>query len=192
MLMPRNVGVANRDSVIDVRMQPIAPLLPAVASKARQVCKPGPESAAALELWEQARTALQATVVSREVSPLVVHLHRFTRTYDALEHRMLVDSSQYEDLAVDRSFVAARTPVAFAQEGYLSKRRTERGPTLPRTKTFSSTRPSSPNTASAAPTRCIREKSGSRSRRSPMRHTTPSSTSPARSGSIAITRRFVK
>ena len=115
---PRDV-VVGADSVVDLRMQPIAPILPAVATRANRVCKSGPQSDAALELWEQARTALRASVIARDVSPLTVHLHRFTRTYDAVERHMLTDSSEYDDLTVDRSFVAARTPIAFAQQGYL-------------------------------------------------------------------------
>ena len=116
---PRDVTVAPADTVVDLRLQPIAPLLPVVASKASAVCKAGPDSEGALELWEQARTALRATVVAREVSPLTVHLHRFSRSYDAVDHRLLVDSSEYDDLTVDKSFVAARTPIAFAEQGYL-------------------------------------------------------------------------
>jgi hypothetical protein len=115
---PRDLVVGS-DSVMDLRMQPIAPILPAIATRANRVCKAGPESDGALNLWEQARTALRATVVAREVSPLTVHLHRYTRTYDGFENRMISDSSEYQDLTVDRSFVAARTPVAFAEQGYL-------------------------------------------------------------------------
>src|SRR3569833_645408 len=115
---PRDV-VVGADSVVDLRMQPIAPILPAVATRAKRVCKRGPQGDAALELWEQARTALRASVIARDVSPLTVHLHRFPRTYDAVERHMLTDSSEYDDLTVDRSFVAARTPIAFAQQGYL-------------------------------------------------------------------------
>ena len=116
---PRDITVAPGDTVVDLRLQPIAPLLPVVASKASAVCKAGPDSEGALELWEQARTALRATVVAREVSPLTVHLHRFSRSYDAVDHRLLVDSSEFDDLTVDKSFVAARTPIAFAEQGYL-------------------------------------------------------------------------
>lgn len=115
---PREV-VVSADSVVDLRLQPIAPILPAVATRANRVCQAGPEGDAALELWEQARIALLATVVAREVSPLTVHLHRFIRSYDAFERRLTSDSSEYEDLTVDRSFVAARTPSAFAEHGYL-------------------------------------------------------------------------
>jgi len=116
---PRDVVLAAGDSLVDLRLEPIAPLLPVVSSKASAVCKGGADGEGALELWEQARTGLLATVVAREVSPLTVHLHRFTRSYDAVEHRLLVDSSEYDDLTVDKSFVAARTPVAFAEHGYL-------------------------------------------------------------------------
>jgi hypothetical protein len=116
---PRDVVVPPGDTIVNLRLEPIAPLLPVVASKASAVCKSGPESDAALELWEQARNGLLATVVAREVSPLTVHLHRFTRNYDAPEHHMVVDSSEYDDLTVDKSFVAARTPIAFAAQGYL-------------------------------------------------------------------------
>src|SRR4051812_26197425 len=51
---PRDLVVASADSIVDLRLQPIAPLLPVVTARANAVCKAGPETDATLELWEQA------------------------------------------------------------------------------------------------------------------------------------------
>jgi hypothetical protein len=117
---PRDLVVTS-DSIVDVGLQPIAPILPAVATRVNRICTAGPDGDDALVLWDQARTALLATVASREVSPLTVHLHRFRRIYDGMDRRLVVDSSEYDDLTVDRSFVAARSPMGFAQQGYLQE-----------------------------------------------------------------------
>jgi Carboxypeptidase regulatory-like domain len=104
---------------MDVRMSPIPSVLAAVSSSSKRVCPGDKGSAAALDLWEQARSGLLAGVVTRETHPPRVRLRSFWRTFDPIRKRLLDDSVAIKDVVVDRSFVAARPAWAFAAEGYM-------------------------------------------------------------------------
>ena len=114
---PKDV-VVGADSILDVRMQQVASVLATVASSGRRVC-PTDGHAGAIDLWEQARAGLLASVVAREANPARIRLRVTERTFEPIRRRTVRDSFDTKDVTVDRSFIAARPAWAFAEQGYM-------------------------------------------------------------------------
>lgn len=107
------------DSAIDIRMRPIPASLTAVTTVNRRVCPGDKGEAQALELWEQARSALLAGVVVRETNPPRIRVQSFSRMRDPIRRGVTFDSSVTRTLTSGRSYVAARPAWAFASDGYM-------------------------------------------------------------------------
>jgi len=112
------VDSATSDSGIVVELTPIALRLAAVASKGRRVCPGDAGGEAGLEIWNQARAALYASIVARELAPPVIRVYSYVQTLDPVTRRVIEDSSDVKNLVADKSYVAARPAWAFASEGY--------------------------------------------------------------------------
>jgi len=61
--------IVDGDSTIDLRLMPIASRLATLTASEGRVCPGKPGASEALELWEQARDGLLASVVARESNP---------------------------------------------------------------------------------------------------------------------------
>jgi hypothetical protein len=107
------------DSVLDVRLGSFVLALDAVASSRRRVCPGDKGTSDALDLWDQARAALMASVVARDANTPELSLRSFTRTYEPIRNELQEQIVRSKDLTGDRSYVAARPPWAFAAEGYM-------------------------------------------------------------------------
>ncbi len=116
---PRDLRLTERDTVIMASMQPIPARLGAIAASDTRICPGNTAASDALELWEQARAGLLASVVAREIKAPRVRLRSYRRTLDPVTRRPVGDTIEYRDLVADRSFVAARAPWVFAESGYL-------------------------------------------------------------------------
>jgi hypothetical protein len=116
---PYDAALPEDGDSLRISMSPIPSLLQSVSSSAKRVCPGDKENADAIELWEQARAALLAGVVDREMRAPRVRLRSFWRTFDPVRHRKLDDSVSLKDITADRSYVAARPAWAFAEEGYM-------------------------------------------------------------------------
>ncbi len=107
------------DPVLDVQMSPVPLALDAIEASSRRVCPGDKGTSDALDLWEQARSALLAGVVARETAPPKVRVMSFTRTYEPIAHTLLTQSVRTRDVVGGRSYVAGRSAWAFAEEGYM-------------------------------------------------------------------------
>ena len=117
---PRELMLPPLDTdSLDVALSQIPSLLAAVTASSKRICPGDKGGGAALDLWEQARAGLLAAVVARETHPPHVRLRSFWRTFEPVRKRLIDDSVRFKDLRVERSYVAARPPWAFAAEGYM-------------------------------------------------------------------------
>jgi hypothetical protein len=116
---PRDIPIVDADSIYNVRMQPVASRLATMSSTGKRICPGENASADALELWEQARAGLLASVVAREAFPPRVRIRTSRKTLEPIRRQILQDSVDLKDLVVERSFVAARPAWAFAENGYI-------------------------------------------------------------------------
>jgi hypothetical protein len=108
---------------MDFRLIPIASRLATMTASEGRVCPGNAGASEALELWEQARNGLLASVVSRESNPPRLHIRTYWRTRDPVRKRVESDSSRTKDIIADRSYVAARPAWAFEAEGYMREHR---------------------------------------------------------------------
>src|SRR5205823_7641029 len=76
---PRDLALHAADTVLDFRLQPIVWSLGTVTTSRQRVCPDDKGGSDALDLWEQARAALLASVVAREARPPRLHLSSFER-----------------------------------------------------------------------------------------------------------------
>jgi hypothetical protein len=116
---PNDIALSALDSIVDARLQPVPALLHDVEANADRVCPAQSNTGLALELWEQARAGLLASVVARESSPPRLRLRKYRRTLDPVRRQVIADTIEYNDVVDARSFVAARVPWSFAVYGYM-------------------------------------------------------------------------
>src|SRR5262245_14395381 len=109
----------NGEARLDVLMSSIPTLLNAVNVIDQPKCPRRADRQAALALWDQAKAALLATVVARQVNPAdMLRLHfdrrvdRRTDSTDRLEVR-------FDSTSTSRSFIAARDASVFLQRGFV-------------------------------------------------------------------------
>ena len=116
---PLDRTLADSDSTIVLRLSPIAARLAVVNASEGRICPGKPGTSQALELWEQARNGLLASVVARESNPPRLRIRTYWRTRDPVRKRIESDSSRTKEIIADRSYVAARPAWAFEAEGYM-------------------------------------------------------------------------
>lgn len=114
---------ANRDTTIDVRLGAVALVLDPVASSRRRVCPGDKGTSDALQLWEQVRAALLASVVARDADPPELRLRSYTRSFEPVRHRLVAQEIRGRDVVGDHSYVAARPAWALAEDGYMREGR---------------------------------------------------------------------
>ena len=118
---PREIALHDLpgDSTLDVTLAALPPLLETVEATSRRVCPGEKGTSRALELWEQARTALLAGVVAREAGAPTVRLLSFTRSLEPAKLHVLRQQLARREVVADKSYVAARPAWAFAADGYM-------------------------------------------------------------------------
>ncbi len=122
--LPREVNLTTSDTLPDIELARI-PQLAAIATTEQRNCRDDGLNAQTFALWEQARAALLAGAVARETHPARLRLIASDRTLDPIGHVTKHGSSTHE-IAANRSYVAGRSPVAFAVYGYMSEDSHER------------------------------------------------------------------
>lgn len=111
-----SAGVAT-DAVLVLRELPAQ--LGAIRVTGRNECRVRAESGpAALALWEQARTALLAALVSREGQRMMVTTVHYLRVTERLGDKTARLTLQHASGASDRPFGAARPPDEYATAGF--------------------------------------------------------------------------
>jgi hypothetical protein len=117
---PREVSlptIGTGTAELDVAMLAIPTLLSAVSVVDAASCPHRDDRAAAFALWEQAKAALLATVVTREANPAdVVRLH-FDRRLDDSNH-VVSQIVRIDSTSTDRPWVASRPAATFVENGF--------------------------------------------------------------------------
>jgi hypothetical protein len=112
-------GPPGADSAMRIVMAPISAVLDVVHVSGRELCPDSPRDGAAFQLWDQARAALLATVVTRESEPARATTLVFQR------HESPHDSLIGQETVVRRSgfttrpFLAARSASQLVEKGYV-------------------------------------------------------------------------
>jgi carboxypeptidase family protein len=120
------VGRTSADTLVEVSMGSIPLTLDTVASLRRRVCPGEKGTNAALSLWEQARAALMASVVARDVGAPALELKSYSRNLDPRTHEISDQRVHLRLVTGDRSYVAARPAGEFVSEGYMEEKHGDR------------------------------------------------------------------
>jgi len=120
------VGRTSGDTLVDVSMGSIPLTLDTVASLRRRVCPGEKGTNAALTLWEQARAALMASVVARDVGAPALELKSYSRYLDPRTHEISNQQVHLRLVTGDKSYVAARPAGEFVSDGYMQEKNGDR------------------------------------------------------------------
>jgi len=118
---PREIllpSVSPRDTTLDVMMERLPNLLDGMRVTARAACPARADTPVAFSLWEQARSALLAAVVTRESQSVMLRRYSFDRETDgerATRMTVVTDSAT----GTMASFTAALTPAGFVHSGFV-------------------------------------------------------------------------
>lgn len=115
---PRTFDIPpSTDSELDVAMSSIPTLLSTVNVVDQASCEPREDRAAAFALWEQAKAALLASIVTREANPAeVVRLH-YDRQLDNYE-QVVGQTVRIDSTSTDKPWVAPRSAAALVADGF--------------------------------------------------------------------------
>ena len=105
---------------LDVTMAAIPTLLDPVSVTDRANCPRRADQAAAFALWEQARSALLATVVAREANPANVVRLRFDRRMNGNGSDIINQTILMDSVSTPRPFVAWRAASEFVERGFMT------------------------------------------------------------------------
>lgn len=126
---PREISLpsaqSSRDTTVDVTMERLPNLLDGMRVTARAACPVRADAPVAFSLWEQARAALLASVVTRESQAASLRRYRFDRETDRATNRepnrvRVTRMTVMTDSATGTmgSFEAALTPTGFVRNGF--------------------------------------------------------------------------
>ncbi len=111
----------SRDTTVNVTMERIPNLLEGMRVTARAACPAREDTPVAFSLWEQARSALLASVVTRESQTASLRRYGFVRETDGQRESRVTRMTVTTDSATGNmaSFVAAFTPAGFVRNGFV-------------------------------------------------------------------------
>ncbi|HEY4217626.1 MAG TPA: hypothetical protein VGM67_10845 [Gemmatimonadaceae bacterium] len=117
MTLPVHGTGGDGNIVVDFSLITLPTLLETVAVHDQARCPVVANAPAAFSLWEQARSALLASVVARDVDAPTVRLISYSRELDARSH---IQSQAISDTiyVASRPVVASRTAAEFASKGF--------------------------------------------------------------------------
>jgi len=110
----------SKTNTLEIAMAKLPPILATVRVTGSELCS-GSTSADALELWEQAKAGLLATVVARETKPASVQALTYKRVTTTTDERVTQQTSQLTSAYSNRPFVAAAEASFFAQRGFMQE-----------------------------------------------------------------------
>lgn len=116
---PRSIDAISGER--DIVMVAIPTLLQSVTTWDQAQCPVRADRSQALALWEQAQSALLATIVAREENPAFVKRLTYRRVVGERRPLVLSQVVHVDSAMADRPFVAARSADAFIREGFLGQ-----------------------------------------------------------------------
>lgn len=111
----------HSDTTLSLGMAPLPTMLSAVESVTQPGCPTSEDRAGAFALWDQARTALLATLVARETNVGAVTMIEYNRRFDRDGRKLLSQRVHHASTTTNRPFVSARPAVQFTRAGYIEK-----------------------------------------------------------------------
>lgn len=111
-------AAADTNMLIDFSLDRVPAILETVAVHDQTLCPAVASGPAAFALWEQARSALDAEVVSRDVNPATVRTVSYVQRMDGRGTHVQEQVTGDSTFVASRALVSARTAREFADRGY--------------------------------------------------------------------------
>jgi len=118
---PRDVPLPTGTNTVEIAMSKLPPMLAAVRVTDSELCPGANASASAVELWEQAKAGLLATVVARETGPAKMQALTYKRITTTTDERVTQQGTQLTSGYSNRPFVAAAEASFFARRGFMQE-----------------------------------------------------------------------
>jgi hypothetical protein len=116
---PLDVALPARRDSIALAMSRLPNVLAAVKVSGQSLCPGEAERGSAFQLWDEARTALLATIVARDAKPAATTTITFESTMSPDDDRIRLQRKTVRHLRTTRPFAAYAAPSFFAQHGYM-------------------------------------------------------------------------
>ena len=120
MAIPLTIAYPHADTTVALTMVALPTLLASMHVVDQPACKRRDDRSTALALWEQARSALLATVVARNATPAAVTSIRFDQHRASYGDRIISQLVTHDSTDSNRPWVAARAASEFGRTGYVA------------------------------------------------------------------------
>jgi len=118
---PQVIGLPAGPNTVEIAMARLPPMLAAVRVTDSELCPGANASANAVELWEQAKAGLLATVVARETKPAKMQALTYKRITTTTDERVTQQSTELTSGYSNRPFVAPAEASFFARRGFMQE-----------------------------------------------------------------------
>ena len=118
---PRDLPLALRGDTLEIAMGRLPPMLATVQVTGSELCPGSAAGNGALELWEQAKAGLLATVVARETKPAEMQALTYKRAMTTTDERVTEQTSHLTSAYSNRPFVAPAEASFFARRGFMQE-----------------------------------------------------------------------
>jgi len=119
---PSRISVprSTQNITLDINLRSLATLLDAVDVSEQSSCPRRDDSMRALALWEQAKAALLATLVSQSATPESIRIIEFQRVHDGTSDRIAEQYVKRVSGHARSSFQAASAAGHFVRDGFMT------------------------------------------------------------------------
>jgi len=118
---PRDLVLRPRMDTLEIAMAKLPSMLAAVRVTDSELCPGASANTSALELWEQAKAGLLATVVARETEPARMRSLTYKRVMTATDERVTQQTTETTSGYSNRPFVSPAEASFFARLGFMQE-----------------------------------------------------------------------
>ena len=118
---PRDATMPAIGDTLQIVMSRLPPMLATVRVTGSELCPGGNAASGAVELWEQAKAGLLATVVARDTKPAKVQALTYRRVTTPTDERVTEQTTQVTSGYSNRPFIAPAEASFFAARGFMQE-----------------------------------------------------------------------
>jgi hypothetical protein len=118
---PRDLSLTPQLDTLEIAMAKLPSMLAAVRVTDSELCPGANANTSALELWEQAKAGLLATVVARETKPARMSSLTYKRVMTPTDERVTQQTTETTSGYSNRPFVAPAEASFFARVGFMQE-----------------------------------------------------------------------
>jgi len=118
---PRETIMPAIGDTLEIVMSRLPPMLATVRVTGSELCPGEKASSGAVEVWEQAKAGLLATVVARDTKPAKVQALTYRRVTTPTDERVTEQTTHFTSAYSNRPFIAPAEASFFAARGFMQE-----------------------------------------------------------------------